>query len=404
MPFSMFAFFSDLFSTKSRAPRTGPHFEKKASRLAPLMAYHSVGQPVWTPVDYDALTDAGYRKNAIVYRAVTLIAKSLASVPWLLYQGDEEVDTHPLLDLLHKPNPLQGGSLLMESLVSSLLLSGNAYLEAVSGKTAPSELYVLRSDRVRVIPGEDGFPSGYEYRVNGQTRTIEVDFSAGELPLGHLKFFNPLNDWYGMSPLEAALKALDIHNTVSGHNLALLQNGGRPSGALMIRDTTLSETQRSQLREDLKGVYEGAANAGRMMILEGDFKWEEMGLSPKDMDFTEGKNLSARDIAQAFGVPPMLVGIPGEATFSNYKEARFHLWEDTILPLLDMILDHFNMWLVPKFGKDLRLSYDPDEIPALAPRRDATWKKVNDAAFLTLNEKRQALGYAPLDLEGCDTL
>ncbi|MGL5720401.1 MAG: phage portal protein, partial [Alphaproteobacteria bacterium] len=94
--------------------------------------------------------------------------------------------------------------------------------------------------------------------------------------------------------------------------------------------------------------------------------------------------------------------VPGEATFSNYREARFHLWEDTILPLLDMVLDHLNLWLTPKFGKNLRLSYDPDSIPALALRREATWAKVNNADFLTLNEKRHALGYAPL--EGGDSL
>ncbi|MGL4427057.1 MAG: phage portal protein [Alphaproteobacteria bacterium] len=404
MPTRFSSFISSFFSKKIMTPT----LEKKASRLAPLIAYQSVGRPVWTPLAYDALTDAGYRKNVIVYRSVSLIAKSLASVPWLLYQGDEEVDTHPLLELLQKPNPLQGGSLFMESLVSALLLSGNAYIESVSGnsKQAPVELYVLRSDRVRVVPGADGFPSAYEYSVNGQKREIPVNWSTGDVPLVHFKFFNPLNDWYGMSPLEAALKSVDLHNTVAGHNLALLQNGGRPSGALMVRPDaaghTLTDAQRTQIREDLSGIYEGSENAGKMMILEGDFEWKEMGLSPKDMDFIGGKSLAARDIAQAFGVPPMLVGVPGEATFSNYREARFHLWEDTILPLLDMLLDHLNLWLTPKFGKNLRLSYDPDSIPALALRREATWEKVNNADFLTLNEKRHALGYAPL--EGGDAL
>ena len=113
--------------------------------------------------------------------------------------------------------------------------------------------------------------------------------------------------------------------------------------------------------------------------------------------FINGKNLSAREIAQAYGVPPMLVGVPGDATFSNYKEARFHLWEDTILPLLDHLTDEFNLWLAPQFEKGLKLSYDIDRIPALAQRREEAWAKIAGAHFLTINEKRRAVGYAPLE-------
>ena len=131
-------------------------------------------------------------------------------------------------------------------------------------------------------------------------------------------------------------------------------------------------------------------------MLEGDFEWKEMGLSPKDLDFIEGKNLSAREISQAFGVPPMLAGVPGDATFANYREARFHLWEDTILPLLEFLVAEFNLWLTPYFGENLRLGYDTDAIPALAQRREAAWSKIAQADFLTLNEKRQAVGYGPV--------
>lgn len=375
------------------------NLEKKASTFSSLIAYGSLGQALWTPAQYDRLSEEGYQKNVIVYRAVNLIARSIASVPWLLYTGEDEVDQHPLLTLLNKPNPLQGGNTLMESIISTLLLSGNAYIEAVSPTDQPpAELYVLRPDRMRVIPGANGFPQGYEYQINGRSRKALVDELTGESPILHLKFFHPLNDWYGLSPLEAALKGIDLHNTVAGHNLALLQNGGRPSGALMVKSSgALTQEQRAQLKEDLQDVYEGTRNAGKIMVLEGDFEWKEMGLSPKDLDFIEGKNVSAREIAQVFGVPPMLVGVPGDATFSNYKEARLHLWEDTILPLLDMVVNHLNLWLTPQFGDGFSLSYDTDAIPALAPKREAAWEKVNNAHFLTLNEKRQAVGYAPVE-------
>lgn len=375
---------------------------QKSSRFAPLLALNSLHQPVWTPAQYDALSEVGYQRNVIVYRCVNLIARSIASVPWLLYQEDQERDHHPLLTLLKKPNPVQGGNDFMESVVSSLLLSGNSYIESLSlSQSPPAELHVLRPDRMRVVPGPQGLPEAYEYTVSGHSRRLLVDPLKVSSPLLHIKFFHPLNDWYGLSPLEAALKSIDLHNTVASHNLALLQNGGRPSGALLVRSDpktglSLTQEQRRTLRESLVEVFQGTKNAGQMMILEGDFEWKEMGLSPKDMDFVEGKNLSAREIAQIFGVPPMLVGVPGDATFSNYREARLHLWEDTILPLLDRIISQLNLWLTPQFGQGLFLSYDTDAIPTLAAKRESAWEKINQCHFLTLNEKRQAVGYGPL--------
>lgn len=380
----------------------------KASTTSPLVAYHTVGRPVWTPRRYESLSQEGYRKNVIVYRAVNLISRGIASVPWRLYEYEKELSVHPLLALLHAPGPLQGGSSFMEMLASYLLLAGNSYVEAVMLSNGQvGELHALRPDRMKVIPGKSGVPQAYEYSVNGQSKILHQEGSSALAPVLHLKLFNPLNDWYGMSPLEAASCSIDQHNTVAAHNLALLQNGGRPSGALIVGgkthdDIPMTQDQRQDLKETLGALYEGEHNAGRVMVLEGDFQWKEMGLSPRDMDFIDGKNLSAREIAQAYGVPPMLVGVPGDATFSNYKEARYHLWEDTILPLLDHIIDEFNRWLCPAFGDNLRLGYHLDAIPALACRREEVWSKFEDASFLTINEKRKAMGYPPLP--GGDTL
>lgn len=374
---------------------------KGPKRRAALTACQVGHTPLWTPRRYDALAEEGYQRNVIVYRCVTLISRGVASVPWLLYEGDREVSYHPLLTLLNCPSPRQAGSAFMEAVVSYLLLSGNAYIEALRGENGqPVELHPLRPDRLRVVPGPYGLPEGYEYSLPGHSRFIAV--SEENAPLLHLKNFHPLNDWYGLSPVEVASNSIDQHNSVAGHNLALLQNGGRPSGALMMKAShsrPLTDMQRETLREDLRQAYEGSGNAGRILVLEGDFEWQEMGLSPKDLDFIEGKSVSAREIAQAYGVPPMLVGVPGDATFANYKEARFHLWEDTILPLLDFLVAEFNLWLAPFFDRNLLLSYDSDAIPALAPRREAHWAKITAANFLTVNEKRMALGYTPLTEE-----
>jgi HK97 family phage portal protein len=382
--------------------RAFPFGSFKSRRFHPFIAFPNGGSALGTPRRYDRLSEEGYLKNVIVYRAISLITRGAASVPWQLYNGVQELSKHPLLDLLHHPNPHQGGSAFIETILAYKLLAGNSYIEMVCGKNgAPFELYPLRPDRVHIIPGNNSLPQGYEYRLHDSARYIAANPLTGASTLLHLKMFHPLNDWHGMSPLEAAACALDQHNAVSAHNLHLLQNGGRPSGALKINSrqansSSLTLEQRDSLRAELRTAYEGSRNAGRVLVFEGDCEWQEMGLSLKDLDFIDGKLLSAREIAQAYGVPPMLVGVPGDATFSNYREARYHLWEDTIIPLLDYLCDEFNHWLVPRFDPRLTLAFKLDGIPALAPRREMTWKRINEATFLTLNEKRDALGYKPM--------
>lgn len=377
---------------------------EKASQTSSLVACNVVGKPVWTPRQYDALAREGYSQNVIVYRAVNLVSRSAASVPWRLHLGNKEIIAHPLLDLLHKPNPLQGGASFIEACLAFKLLSGNSYIEAVCDKGGlPVELYCLRPDRMKIIPGKNGVPKAYQYSVNGQDKIIPVDPINGFSNILHLKMFHPLDDWYGMSPIEAAAHAIDQNNAVSSHNLAILQNGGRPTGALISKsDQPLTQEQIEILREGIQANLSGSHNAGRVLVLEGGLDWKEMGLSPKDLDFINGKAMSAREIVQAFGVPPMLVGVPGDSTFANYKEARLHLWEDTIIPLLDHLCDEFNSWLLPQFSEKLTLSFDLDGIPALANRRETLWKKITESNFLTTNEKRSALGYAPI--KGGDTL
>jgi HK97 family phage portal protein len=133
-------------------------------------------------------------------------------------------------------------------------------------------------------------------------------------------------------------------------------------------------------------------NAGRPLLLEGGLEWKEMSLNPKDMDFINIKHSSARDVALAFGVPPQLLGIPGDNTYSNLKEARLALWEQTIMPLLHTVTDALNNWLVPMFDTSLTLSLDHDAIPIFAEKRDAYWERIANADFLSAEEKRKLLG------------
>ncbi|MGX1099971.1 phage portal protein [Amorphus sp. MBR-141] len=370
--------------------------EAKASRTGPLIAVSTLGRPVWTPRDYGALAREGFGRNPVVYRCVRMIAEAAASVPVLLYRGEAEIERHPLTDLLARPNGGQAGTGLLEAVYGHLLVAGNAYLEAVSVEGRVRELFALRPDRMRVLPGASGWPEAFEYTVGGRAVRFSV---AGEglAPILHLTLFHPLNDHYGFAPIEAAQTSLDIHNAAGAWNKALLDNAARPSGALVYSggDGTLTADQFERLKSELEDGYQGARNAGRPLLLEGGLDWRAMALTPKDMDFIEAKNQAAREIALAFGVPPMLLGIPGDNTFANYQEANRALWRQTVLPLVGRTLEALGGWLGPAFGDGLRLACDADRIEALSAEREALWRRLEAASFLSDDEKRAAVGYSP---------
>jgi len=346
----------------------------------------------WTGRTYAGLSREGFMKNPAAHRAVRLISEAAASVPLLLYEGPQEVSDHPVLALLSRPNGRMGGVDFLETLYGHLLLSGNAYIEALRVGEEVRELHLLRPDRVRILEGRDGWPEAYEYRVG----TLVRRHAVGEGGLLHLRLFHPLDDHLGFPPLEAAQMALDLSNAAATWNKALLDNSARPSGALVYQPKeggNLSADQYERLRNELDEGYSGPMRAGRPLLLEGGLDWKAMGLSPKDMDFVEAKNGAARDIALAFGVPPMLLGIPGDNTYANYQEANRAFYRLTVLPMLFRTLSALSGWFSESFGETLRLAPDLDQVAGLSAERAEVWARLKDADFLTDEEKRQAVGY-----------
>ena len=379
-----------------------------------MMGYFGVDSSQRKEYKYQDLANEGYLKNAIVYRCVNEIAKGASAVDFMLYNGDQIVENHPLIDLLRRPNPLQSYSEFFASLYGYLLLSGNSYVLRVGADNRPpSELHQLRPDRIAIKGNQKPIPNRYEYSINGRVvEKYEVDEDSGYSDLKHIKLWNPLDDYYGCSPLSAAAVEVDQFNMASKHNVNLLSNGARPSGAVIFRpkddqgfSVSLTEQQRQQMLTDLNNRFSGSHNAGRPMLLEGDFDWKEMGLSPKDMDFLNLKHMSATDIAMCFGVPSQLVGVPDAQTYSNVAEARLALYEETIIPHLSKIASDLNEWLVPMFDERLELKFDIDAIPALSERRKKIYENVTSAVregIMTRNEARERIGLEPVD--GADGL
>ena len=368
--------------------------EAKRSRAAPLIALSHQRRAIWSDRDIRTLSLEGYRRNAVVYRCVRLVAESAASLPLVFFDGEEELTSHPLCDLLRRPNPRQAGASFFEALYTHLMIAGNAYAECVSIDGRPRELYALRPDRMKALPGANGWAETYEYTVSGRTVAFRQDGEAVP-PVLHLTQFDPVDDHYGFAPLSAAQVALDVHNSASAWNKSLLDNAARPSGALVYSASgeNMTDEQFDRLKGELEEAFQGARNAGRPMVLEGGLDWKPLSLTPKDMDFLQAKNAAAREIALAFGVPPLLLGLPGDNPHANYAEANRAFWRSTIVPLVQRASASIGEWLSPAYGGNIRIEPDLDRIEALSSEREALWARVGAAAFLSDDEKRAAVGY-----------
>lgn len=373
--------------------------EKKTSATGPVVAYHSSGRVAWSPRDVTSLTRSGFSGNPVGFRSVKLIAEAAAALPLVLQDCQRRYESHPILSLVSRPNLAQGRAELMEALYGQLLLTGNAYVESVMGEAdLPVELHVLRSDRMRVIPGSDGWPIAYEYAVGSRKHRFDVGGPVSSIC--HVRSFHPQDDHYGLSPLQAAAMAVDVHNSASRWSKALLDNAARPSGALVYHSPdghgAMADDQFQRLSEEIEANYQGARNAGRPMVLEGGLDWKPMGFSPSDMEFQKTKEAAAREIALAFGVPPMLLGIQGDATYANYQEANRAFFRLTVLPLATRVAVSLSEWLSRFSGDIFELKPDLDQVPALSAERDAQWARVSAADFLTTGEKRALLGLPSL--------
>lgn len=373
----------------------------KASRARALLYLTRIGQAVWSGRDKATLAREGYERNPIAYRCIRLVAESVADLPWIVRVGDKVQDEHPLLELLENPNPEQTGMELVEHTLAWLQIAGDAYIEGVTLNDELRELYPLRPDRMKLVPGRNGQAAAYEFSTGGRNATFNMPQNlTDQAPILHMRMFHPTNDSYGLSSVEPAAYSIDIHNSAGSYNKSLLDNQARPSGALIYKGKegaeNLTDDQFDRLKLELKEVYEGVENAGRPLVLDGGLDWKDMGMNLRDLDFVEGKRESAREIALAFGVPPMLLGIPGDNTYSNYAEANRAFHRQTVLPLGRKYGACITRFVRPSFEDRPVVTFDPDQIHALVQEREALWKKVGGADWITYDEARAATGYEAL--------
>jgi HK97 family phage portal protein len=359
-----------------------------AHGFVPPYALALGAQPTRVGFEYRRGVREAFLDNPVAQRAVRIVADGVGAAPLTVSdpRARRLIEAH------------SAGQSLLETLAAQLVLHGNAFVQVMRDESGlPTELFALRPERMAVIAGTDGWPVAYDYQVGGSTVRLPVEDADGWPAVIHLKGFHPTDDHYGAGCLSAAEQAVQIHNAAAAWNRALLENAARPSGALVYANgdsAGLSPDQFDRLKEELASAFSGSNNAGRPMLLEGGLQWQSLSLSPAEMDFAELKAAAARDIALAFGVPPMLLGLPGDNTYANYREASKALWRLTLLPLAGKILAGVAEGLAPWFPQ-LGLAVDLDRVPALAEDRERLWTQVSGADFLDADEKRSLLGLPP---------
>ena len=346
-----------------------------------------------SPFNYTTAVRAAYLRNPVAQRAVRLVAEGIAGAP--LTASDPA-----LLALVAETS---AGQTLLETLASQVLLHGNGYVQVLRDDFGrPAELFALRPERITIQPDANGWPAAYVYQVSDQRLVIPATDDFGRVNLIHIKDFHPIDDHYGVGCLAAADEAVAIHNAAAAWNLALLENAARPSGALVYDPgepgAALTADQFERVKAELATAFAGQGNAGRPMLLDGGLKWQSMSMSPADMDFATLKAAAARDISLAFGVPPMMLGLPGDSTYNNYREANRALWRLTILPLASKLLSALTEGLADAFP-GASVTVDLDRVPALAEDREMLWTQLSKADFLTKDERRVMLGFAPVTPE-----
>lgn len=370
--------------------------ENKASVTSPSIQQLYNGQPQELPGSYESTLKASFDRNTYVYRCVMAIAQAASTIPLVLYQKTnkelKEIEQHPLLDLLKKPNEQESGSDFFEKVIAFLMLSGNFYIEmnGPGKKSAPVELWAWRPDRTKIVPGSGKeFIKSYRYTVSGQDSDVEA------ARMIHGKFFAPLDDFYGLSPIQVNGNNIALNNASIDWNRTLMENHAAPSGFLTTEpNMQLSEPVFQRIKRTMRKMFSGAKNAGKPHLLEAGLKWQQTALSPKDADFIQTYKLTREEICSVFGVPPQIVGIMENSTYANYEQARASFYTETVMPTLDKVVDALNHKLAPLFGDALVIGYDKDKIDALQEDTDAKFKRMEGVKdILTINERREALGY-----------
>ncbi|MBU1173016.1 MAG: phage portal protein [Proteobacteria bacterium] len=331
-------------------------------------------QPIYSTYSIQKATKDGFKSNATVYRVVYLIAKAVASVPWMVTNDEGEETGSYLTDLFKYPNPYVTRQDLFELLTSWQQLTGNAYMKKVKAGGRTAELWPISPDRIHPIPSKNVEEWILGYALDASTK---VEFLPEEIV--HLLLFNPSSPIIGIAPLEAIGKTIDLDNDQNDWNKSAMQNQGILSGVFSFKQAFNSQDQTEAIAEKLNEKYSGPSNARRIGVVGGEASYIRTSMTPDEMDYINSRKFNQNLICMAFGVPPQYLGSQESSTYNNYQTSEMIFWVQTIIPLLDDIADALNHSFKDELKPDEKLSYDISQVPAM---RQALFDRAKTAKTL----------------------
>lgn len=348
----------------------------------------------WRSKQYMELYGEADYSSVWVYACVKALAQAIASVPMVFYRdttrGREKLPPqHPLVRLFWGVNPLMTRYDFWEATIIYLELTGNCFwaLEKENAQGQPTELWPLRPDRMRIVPDKEKFVQGYLFDVGGRS----VAYSRDEVV--HLKYFNPLNERWGMSPLAVARQGLLADFYAVLYNQKFFRQGARPSGVLSTQEE-LDDTSFRRLKAEFEQAYTGAERSHRVILLEKGLEWQSVSLPQKDMEFVEQRKLSREEILAVYKVPPIEVGILEYANYANSETQDRIFWTKGVIPRLRKVEEVVNTFLVPRFGGEIFGEFDLSRVEALRENEDLKSQiaeRLVRSGLWTVNEARQRL-------------
>jgi HK97 family phage portal protein len=374
----------------------------------------------------------GYQRNATIYSIINLITKAATTVPFQIYQvksdskmkqyksmtsghldgsaiyranllrksAMELVTDSELEQVLKRPNPEQSFSTWLQEVIAFGKLTGNRYIYGISPETGPNQgkfkqLYVMPSQLVEIVSG------GLMDPVQAYKIIYNSEYFIAPENMCHIKDFNPDynsagSNLYGQSPLRAGLRVMMSNNEAVTTGLKYLQNQ-TSRGMLVSKDGTINETQAQALKDKFRKTYQGAGNAGDIIITPKDLSWVNFGLTASDLSLIEQYNGTVKDLCNIYNIPVQLLNNTDASTYNNQKEAKKALYQNAVIPELIKIRDELNRWLVPQYGADLYFDFDFTAISELQEEVDKLVTQMAAAWWITPNEKREAMNYGKDD-------
>ena len=387
---------------------------------------------VWNQENDETYIKQGYQTNATVYSIINLITKAATTIPLQVYEvknvadskryksmtsgymdanvmhnarvlkakAFNELESHPLHQLMERPNPAQSYNAWLTEIIAFGKLTGNRFIYGIGPETGGNankftELYVLPSQNVEIVSGGIMEPvQGYKLQYNGT-------FEAPADSICHIKDFNPDYDGtgthlYGQSPLRAGLRSLTANNEALTTGVKYLQNQ-TARGILMSDEGDINEVQAQALKDKFRKQHQGSQNAGDIIITPSKLSWVNFGLPATDLALIEQYNSTVKDLCNIYNVPVQLLNNTDSATYNNMKEAKKALYQNAVIPELVKLRDELNRWLSPQYGPNIYIDFDYSAVPELQDELEKIVGQLSQAWWVTPNEKREAMYYGRED-------